>query len=92
MKVGDKYNNSYHFILEIEPNPEAPKFKVCNRVSVAKYKNIFRKVYPGNWSREIFFVDSVLKNNTWTHKIKDLNWEKVIGSFYEKNLCWVNYE
>ena len=36
--------------------------------------------------REIVFVDSILKINSWTYKIKDLNVEKVIGSFYEKEL------
>ena len=29
--------------------------------------------------REIFFIDSVLKTNPWAYKIKDLNWEKVMG-------------
>ena len=37
-----------------------------------------------SWSREIFIIDSVLKNNPWTYKIKDLNREKIIGGFYEK--------
>ena len=27
-----------------------------------------------------------LKNNPWTYKIKDLNGEKIIGSFYESKL------
>ena len=53
---------------------------------ITKYKNIFNKGYTGNWSREIFVIDSVLKTNPWTRKIKDLNGEKVIGSFYEKEL------
>ena len=30
--------------------------------------------------------DSVLKTNSWIYKIKDLNIEKMIGSFYEKEL------
>ena len=29
-------------------------------------------------------INSVLKTNLWTYKIKDLNGEKIIGSFYEK--------
>ena len=33
-------------------------------------------------------VDSVLKTNPWTYKIKDLNREKIIGSFYEKELLF----
>ena len=47
---------------------------------------MFSKGYTENWSREIFIIDSVLKSNPWTYKIKYLNREKTIGSFYEKEL------
>ena len=53
---------------------------------ITKYKNIFGKGCTENWSRVIFVIDSVLKTNPWTYKIKDLNVEKIIGSFYEKEL------
>ena len=46
----------------------------------------FSKGYSDNWSEEIFVIDSVLKINPWPYKIKDLNEEKIIGSFYEKEL------
>ena len=57
-----------------------------DRVRTIKYKNIFSKDYTENWSREIFIIDSVLKTNAWTYKLKDLNGEKIIGTFYEKEL------
>ena len=63
-------------------NPKALKLKVNDRV--VKYKNNFTKGYIENWLREIFIVDSVLKTNPWTYKLLDLNGEKIIGSFYEK--------
>ena len=44
--------------------------------------NIFSKGYTENWSREIFIIDSGLKTTPWTYEIKDLNGEKIIGSFY----------
>ena len=69
-----------------ETNPKAPKFKVTDRVRITKYKDIFSKGYTQNWSIEIFIIDSDLKINTWKYKIKDLNGEKIIGSFYEKEL------
>ena len=53
---------------------------------ITKYKNIFRKGYTQYWSREICFTDSVLKINPWSINIKDLNGEKMIGSFYEKEV------
>ena len=35
---------------------------------------------------EIFIIKSILKTNHWTDKIKDFNGEKIVGSFYEKEL------
>ena len=93
----DRYNNTYNhsinkkpdysaLIENIETNPKAPKFKVNDKIRISKHKNIFSKGYTENWSREIFIIDSVLKTNPWTDKIKDLNGEKIVGSFYEKEL------
>ena len=63
-----------------------------DRVRITKHKNIFSKSYTKNWSREIFIIDSVLKNNLWTYKIKDLNGEKIIKLFMTKNCCEVYYK
>ena len=71
---------------KIETNPKALKFKVNDRVRITNYKNTFSKGYTENWSREIFIINSVLKTNFWTYKTKDLNGEKIIGSFYEREL------
>ena len=35
---------------------------------------------------EVVTVNTVLKTDPWIYKIKDLNRENVIGSFYEKEL------
>ena len=59
---------------------------------VINYKNIFSKDYTENWSRETFIIDSVLETNAWTYKIKDLNGEKIIGTFYEKELLQSIYK
>ena len=63
-----------------------------DRIRTIKYKNIFSKDYTENWSREIFIIDSVLKTNAWTYKLKDLNREKIIGTFYEKELLQSIYK
>ena len=43
----------------------------------------------------MFVTDSVLKTNPWTCKIKDLNGEKIIANFNEKELLriilWTSY-
>ena len=101
-KLPDQYNNTYHYSINKEPininysaptenieiNLKAPRFEINDRMRITKYKNIFSKGCTENWSREIFIIDSVLKTYPWTYKIKDLNGEKIIGSFYEKELSW----
>ena len=101
-KLVDQYNNTYHYYIgkklinadystlseNIETNPKAPKFKVNDRVRITESKNSFSKCYTENFSREIFIVDSVLRPISWIYKIKDLNGEKIIISFYEKELLW----
>ena len=71
---------------KIETNLKVPKFKVNVKVSYTNYKNIFSKGYTETWSSEIFIIDSVLTTNPWTYILKDLNGEKIIGTFYEKIL------
>ena len=71
---------------KIEKNSKAPKFKVNYRIRITEYKNTFSKSHTENWSIEIFIINSVLKNNAWRYKIKDLNGEKIIESFCEKEL------
>ena len=98
-KLVDQHNNTYHSINKkpinadysaltekIKTNLIALKFKVNDRVRITKYKNIFGKGYNKNWSREIFIINSVLKTNPWTYKMKDLNGENIIERFYEKEL------
>ena len=58
---------------------------------------MFNNGYKENWSKEIFAINSVLKTNALTNKIKDLNGDKIkdlngetiIGFFNEKSICWV---
>ena len=49
-----------------------------SEVRITNYKNIFSKGYIENWSREVFIIDSVMKTNTWTYKVKDLNGENIL--------------
>ena len=98
-KLVDQYSDTYHSINKkpindnysdmtekIETTSKARKFKINDRVRITKYKNIFSKGYIDNWSREIFIIDSVLKINPWTYKIKDLNEEKNNRKLLKKEL------
>ena len=91
-----QYNNTYHhsicketinaaysaLIKKIETNLKAPKYIV----RITNDKNIFGKGYTETRSREIFIADSALKTNPWAYEAKDLNGEKIIGSYFEKEL------
>ena len=82
-----KKNADYSALIKkTETNPKAPKFKVSESLRITKYKNNFSKGYTEKCSGEIFIIDSVLQTNLWTCKIKDLNGEKTIVRFYEKEL------
>ena len=69
---------------------KGPKFKVGDHVRISKYKNIFAKEYVSNWSEEVFIVNEIKNTVPWTYTISDLNGEKVIGTFYEKELQKTN--
>ena len=69
---------------EIETNLKSPTFEVGDGVRIIKYKNLYSKGYTENCLRGVSVIDFVLKTNPWTNKIKDLNGEKTIISFYEK--------
>ena len=100
-QIVDKYNNSFHSSIKLNPkdvndsvfieyseesNKTYLKFKIGDNVRISKYKNIFAKGYTPNWSEEIFVVKEIKNTVPWTYKIKNLNGEEVMGSFYEKEL------
>ena len=105
--IVNKYNNTVHRAIKMKPidvisdsyaehnkdsNEKDPKFKICHRVWISKYKNIFTKGYTANWSEEVF-IDSKIKNTVlWTYVISDLNGEDITGAFYEKKLRKTNQE
>ena len=47
---------------------------------------MFSKGFTEKWSREIFNIDCVLKTKPRTYKIKYVNIEKIMESFYVKEL------
>ena len=69
-----------------EHNKKDSRFKVGDRVRISKSKNIFAKRYTPNWSKEIFIVDKINDTVPYTYNFKDLTGEKIIGSFYDREL------
>ena len=84
MKPKDVKNNKRVYINE--HNEKSARFNVGDRVRISKFKNILAKEYTPNWSKEIFIVDKINDTVPYTYDINDLNGEKIIGSFYDKEL------
>ena len=87
--VVNKYNNTKHSTIKMKPidvkinkrvyidehNERDSRFKVGDRVRISRYN-----------SSEIFIVNKINDTVPYTYNLKDLNDEKIIGSFYNKEL------
>ena len=78
--------------LETVRTKVKPKFSVGDRVRITKYKTVFDKGYLPNWTEEVFLISEVKSTIPVTYKIKDLQDEPVLGSFYERQLQKANQE
>jgi len=67
-------------------NVQHPKFKLNDRVRIYKYKTLFEKGYKTNWTKEIFIIDKIQNTIPITYKLKDLESEPILGSFYEQEM------
>src|ERR1044072_2395580 len=77
------YENLFPFT---ETKLQTSKFKTGDRVRISRKFKDFRKSYLPNFTEEIFIIAEVLKTNPVTYKIKDMNNEVIIGSFYEQEM------
>ena len=77
-----KIKNIYNF----EKTKKPGKFKIGDRVRISLEKNIFEKGYETNWTQEIFEIYDIKYSNVPYYYLKDLNNEKLKGTFYEQEL------
>ena len=77
-----KKKNIYNF----EKTKKPGKFKIGDRVRISLEKNIFEKSYETNWTEEIFVIYDIKYSNVPYYYLKDLNNEKLDGTFYEQEL------
>ena len=89
MRLVDVKDNR-HIYFNKEVNDKDPRFKVGDHVRISKYKNIFAKIYTPNWFEEFFMIKEVKNTVSWTYVFSDLNGEKIVGTFYEKELPKIN--
>ena len=100
--IVNKYNNTKHSAIKMKPidvkdninkrvyvdehNEKDSRFKVGDRIRISKFKNMCAKGYTPNWSKEIFIADKINDTVPYTYNLKDLNDEKIIASFYDREL------
>jgi hypothetical protein len=83
---GSQVKNEHKINYMPKVTKEKPKFKIGDRVRIYKYKKLFSKGYETNWTEEIFVVSAINNTSPITYKIKDLNGEDIVGSFYKQEL------
>ena len=83
-----KIRNIYNLKKTTKPG----KFKIGDRVRLSLEKNIFEKSYETNWTEEIFEIYDIKYSNVPYYYLKDLNGEKIHGSFYEQELQKTNFK
>ena len=87
---GTVYFNLHRNLKQLSSKP---KFQVGDKVRISKYKRkVFDKDYTENWTEELFIIDKIQYTTPITYKLKDLNDEKIKGSFYEPKLLKANQE
>ena len=67
-------------------NGMKPKFSPGEKVRISKYKGVFKKGYLPNWTEEIFTVSKIIYSTPPVYKIKDLQDEEILGTFYDHEL------
>ena len=77
-----KIKNIYNF----EKTKKPGRFRIGDKVRISLEKNIFEKSYETNWTEEIFVIYDIKYSNVPYYYLKDLNNEKLQGTFYEQEL------
>ena len=72
--------------IDFNKGKVGPEFKVGDHVKISKYKNSFYKKLSSKLVWKSFFDRKVKSTMPWTYVISDLNGEKIVGTFYKKEL------
>ena len=85
MKPIEVKGNTYiNFIKDV--NEKDPKFKVGDHVRISKYKKMLLKDILQIGLKKFILIKEVNYTVPWIYVINDLNGEKIVGTFYEKEL------
>ena len=79
VKIFNKCNNTYHRISKMKP----VEVKL-NTQTDFDVESIFAKSYTSDQPQKFFALKKLKKTAHWTYFISDLNSERIVGTFYEK--------
>ena len=82
--------NKIKQIYNFEKTNKIAKFEIGDHVRISLNKSIFEKSYETNWTEEIFVIYDIKYSNVPYYYLKDLNDEKLDGTFYEQELQKTN--
>ena len=66
------------------------KFKIGDKVRISLLKNTFEKGYTSNWSEQNYVIYDIKSSNVHYYYLKDLNGNKIDGTFYQEELLKTN--
>ena len=69
---------------------QTPKYAVGDLVRISKWKHTFKKSYEENYTDEIFRISDVLRGPLVQYRLYDLDYEHIIGKFYQPELVRVD--
>jgi len=70
-------------LYPLKPKTYKWKYNVGDRVRISMQRQPFRKSYLGEWSEELFEINSRLPTVPVTYELRDLVGEPIKGKFYE---------
>lgn len=65
--------------------------EIGDRVRITIAKKGFGNKYKSNWTKEVFFVDRVVFTQPITYKLRALDGEEIVGSFYRKEIMKTSF-
>lgn len=81
------YDNLFPQTIKVS---KTSKFKIGDRVRISRKRKDFHKGYSPNFTNELFVISKILPTEPITYRLRDMNSEELIGSFYEQELSKYN--
>lgn len=83
-------NNEEIILKRLSHNPlpwsTESDVRVGDRVRITRAKKAFGNKYQSNWTKEVFVVEKIVFTQPITYKLRALDGEEIVGSFYRKEI------